>query len=194
MAQTRIMIVDDDSLIRLDLHDMLERMGYLVVGEAGDAQSAINAARALRPDLVIMDIRMGGELDGIDAAKLLTAEQIGPVLLLTAFSDIELVRRAKEAGVVGYVLKPFSEAELRATVEVTLARFQERQALERESIDLREELETRKLVERAKGVLMNELKVSEAEAYNRIQKASMNTRKPMRDIAEAILLSKQISG
>ena len=113
MAQTRIIIVDDDSLIRMDLRDLLQRMGYLVVGEAGDAQSSINTARSLRPDLVIMDVRMAGDKDGIDAAATLTAERLAPVLLLTAFSDMDLVQRATEAGVGGYLLKPFSEGELR---------------------------------------------------------------------------------
>ena len=193
MAQTRIIIVDDDSLIRMDLHDLLQRMGYLVVGEAGDAQSGINTARSVRPDLVIMDVRMAGDKDGIDAAATLTAERLAPVLLLTAFSDMELVQRATEAGVGGYLLKPFSEGELRPAIEVTLARFREFQELAREAQDLRDQLDTRKLVERAKGVLMNQLHLSEEEAFSRIQKASMNTRKPMKAIAEAILLSKQIS-
>jgi response regulator NasT len=193
MAQTRIIIVDDDSLIRMDLRDLLQRMGYLVVGEAGDAQSGINTARSLRPDLVIMDVRMAGDKDGIDAAATLTAERLAPVLLLTAFSDMDLVQRATEAGVGGYLLKPFSEGELRPAIEVTLARFREFQELSREAQDLRDQLDTRKLVERAKGVLMNQLHLSEEEAFNRIQKASMNTRKPMKAIAEAILLSKQIS-
>jgi two-component system, response regulator PdtaR len=193
MAQTRIIIVDDDSLIRMDLRDLLQRMGYLVVGEAGDAQSGINTARSVRPDLVIMDVRMAGDKDGIDAAATLTAERLAPVLLLTAFSDMELVQRATEAGVGGYLLKPFSEGELRPAIEVTLARFREFQELAREAQDLRDQLDTRKLVERAKGVLMNQLHLSEEEAFNRIQKASMNTRKPMKAIAEAILLSKQIS-
>jgi two-component system, response regulator PdtaR len=193
MAQTRIIIVDDDSLIRMDLRDLLQRMGYLVVGEAGDAQSGINTARSLRPDLVIMDVRMAGDKDGIDAAATLTAERLAPVLLLTAFSDMELVQRATEAGVGGYLLKPFSEGELRPAIEVVLARFREFQELSREAQDLRDQLDTRKLVERAKGVLMNQLHLSEEEAFSRIQKASMNTRKPMKAIAEAILLSKQIS-
>jgi response regulator NasT len=193
MAQTRIIIVDDDSLIRMDLRDLLQRMGYLVVGEAGDAQSGINTARSVRPDLVIMDVRMAGDKDGIDAAATLTAERLAPVLLLTAFSDMELVQRATEAGVGGYLLKPFSEGELRPAIEVTLARFREFQELAREAQDLRDQLDTRKLVERAKGVLMNQLHLSEEEAFSRIQKASMNTRKPMKAIAEAILLSKQIS-
>ena len=193
MAQTRIIIVDDDSLIRMDLRDLLQRMGYLVVGEAGDAQSGINTARSVRPDLVIMDVRMAGDKDGIDAAATLTAERLAPVLLLTAFSDMELVQRATEAGVGGYLLKPFSEGELRPAIEVTLARFREFQELAREAQDLRDQLDTRKLVERAKGVLMIQLHLSEEEAFSRIQKASMNTRKPMKAIAEAILLSKQIS-
>jgi response regulator NasT len=193
MAQTRIIIVDDDSLIRMDLRDLLQRMGYLVVGEAGDAQSGINTARSLRPDLVIMDVRMAGDKDGIDAAATQTAERLAPVLLLTAFSDMDLVQRATEAGVGGYLLKPFSEGELRPAIEVTLARFREFQELSREAQDLRDQLDTRKLVERAKGVLMNQLHLSEEEAFSRIQKASMNTRKPMKAIAEAILLSKQIS-
>jgi response regulator NasT len=136
---------------------------------------------------------MAGDKDGIDAAATLTAERLAPVLLLTAFSDMELVQRATEAGVGGYLLKPFSEGELRPAIEVTLARFREFQELSREAQDLRDQLDTRKLVERAKGVLMNQLHLSEEEAFSRIQKASMNTRKPMKAIAEAILLSKQIS-
>ncbi|MGI8587184.1 MAG: ANTAR domain-containing response regulator [Chloroflexia bacterium] len=193
MAETRLIIVDDDSIIRLDLRELLTQMGYSVAGEAPDAQSAIVLAREIRPDLVIMDIRMPGELDGIDAAATLTQEQIAPVLLLTAFSDPELVRRATEAGVVGYLLKPFSEGELRPAIEVTLARFREFQLLGREAHDLREQLETRKLVERAKGVLMAQHNITEAEAFRRIQKTSMDTRRPMRAIAEAVLLSSQVN-
>ncbi len=192
-AQTRILIVDDDSLIRLDLRGLLEQMGYAVVGEAGDAAGAISSARNLRPDLVFMDIRMAGDLDGIDAAATLTAENLAPVLLLTAFSDLELVQRAADAGVVGYLLKPFSEAELRPAIELTLARFREYRTLAAETADLRDQLETRKLVERAKGMLMQQLKLTEAEAFSRIQRASMNTRKPMRAIAEAILLTNQVA-
>jgi two-component system, response regulator PdtaR len=193
MAQTRLIIVDDDSIIRMDLRGLLTEMGYTVAGEAADAQTAITLARDIRPDLVIMDIRMPGDLDGIDAAATLTAEHIAPVLLLTAFSDPELVRRATEAGVVGYLLKPFSEGELRPAIEVTLARFREFQEMVRETHDLREQLETRKLVERAKGVLMAQFNLNEAEAFRRIQKASMDTRRPMKAIAEAILLTSQVS-
>jgi len=191
MAKRRVIIADDESLIRLDIKEMLTTLGYLVVGEAGDGVSAVNQARELRPDLVIMDIKMPG-MDGIAAAKVLTEEKVAPVLLLTAFSQQDLVERAKEAGVVGYIVKPFREAELVPAIEIALARFQEFQALEKETADLKETLETRKLVDRAKGLLMDTQGLSEAEAFRKIQKLSMNTRKPMKEIAEAILLTHQM--
>lgn len=191
MAQTRVIIADDESIIRMDLKEMLNSLGYLVVGEAGDGISAINLARELRPDLVIMDIKMP-DLDGIAAAKVLTEERIAPVLLLTAFSQQELVEGAKEAGVVGYIVKPFRESELVPAIEVALARFKEFRSLEREAAGLRDTLETRKLVERAKGVLMDTQGLKEAEAFRKIQKLSMNTRKSMREIAEAILLTHEV--
>lgn len=186
----RIVVADDESIIRLDLREMLVSLGYTVVGEAGDGQTAINVARETRPDLVIMDVKMP-ELDGIAAAKLLTEERIAPVLLLTAFSQQELIARAREAGVVGYLVKPFREAELVPAIEVAVARFGEFRALERETADLRDQIETRKLVERAKGVLM-ETGLKEAEAFRKIQKLSMDTRKSMREIAEAILLAHRV--
>jgi response regulator NasT len=191
MAKRRVIIADDESLIRLDIKEMLTSLGYLVVGEAGDGVSAVNLARELRPDLVIMDIKMPG-MDGIAAAKVLTEEKIAPVLLLTAFSQQDLVERAKEAGVVGYIVKPFREAELVPAIEIALTRFQEFQALEKETADLKETLETRKLVDRAKGLLMDTQGITEAEAFRKIQKMSMNTRKPMKEIAEAILLTHQM--
>jgi len=191
MAKRRVIIADDESLIRLDIKEMLTTLGYLVVGEAGDGVSAVNLARELRPDLVVMDIKMPG-MDGIAAAKVLTEEKVAPVLLLTAFSQQDLVERAKEAGVVGYIVKPFREAELVPAIEIALARFQEFQALEKETADLKETLETRKLVDRAKGLLMDTQGVTEAEAFRKIQKMSMNTRKPMKEIAEAILLTHQM--
>ncbi|MCL5264595.1 MAG: ANTAR domain-containing protein [Chloroflexi bacterium] len=170
---------------------MLAALGYLVVGEAGDGISAVNLARELKPDLVIMDVKMP-DLDGIAAAKILTEERISPVLLLTAFSQQELVEGAKDAGVVGYVVKPFREAELVPAIEVALARFREFRALEKETNSLRETLETRKLVERAKGILMDTQGLKEAEAFRKIQKLSMNTRRSMREIAEAILLAHEV--
>jgi response regulator NasT len=192
MAAIRILVVDDDALIRVNMVEMLTRMGYEVVGEADDAPGAVQQARDLKPDLVIMDIRMPGEEDGINAAATLTAEDIAPTLLISAYSQPDYVARANEAGVVGYLVKPVTEDHLRPAIEVVLVRFREFQTIASEAHDLREQLETRKLVERAKGVLMNQFNLSENEAFRRIQKASMDTRKPMRAIAEAILLTNQV--
>ncbi|MBC7259947.1 MAG: response regulator [Chloroflexi bacterium] len=188
MDRTRIVIADDESLIRIDLREMLSQLGYLVVGEAGDGQSAVNIARELKPDIVIMDIKMP-DLDGIEAARILTQEKIAPVLLLTAYSDRELIDRAREASVAGYLVKPFRESDLAPAIEIALARFAEFRELEKEVGDLQETLETRKLVDRAKGILMDTQGLSEAEAFRRIQKMSMNTRKPMKEVAEAIILA-----
>jgi AmiR/NasT family two-component response regulator len=190
-APRRILIADDESLIRLDLRDMLTHLGYQVVAEAGDGRQAIDLARKLKPDLVIMDIRMP-DVDGIQAAATLTAERIAPVVLLTAFSDTQLVEQAREAGVVGYVVKPFREAELMPVLELSFARFEEFRALEKEIGDLNEALESRKIVERAKGVLMETYGLKESEAFHRIRKASMDSRKSMKEVAEAILLTQQM--
>ncbi len=190
MERTRVIIADDESVIRTDLREMLTNLGYLVVGEVGDGQSAVNLARELKPDVVIMDIKMP-DLDGIEAAKILTQEKIAPVLLLTAYSQRDLVDRAKEAGVVYYLVKPFREQEIVPAIEIASARFQEFRELEKEVGDLRETLETRKLVDRAKGILMDQQGLSEAEAFRKIQKMSMNTRKPMKEIAEAIILAQE---
>jgi response regulator NasT len=189
--QMRLVIADDESIIRMNLKETLEGLGYLVVGEAPDGVSAINLARELRPDLVIMDIRMP-KLDGIQAAKVLTEDKIAPVLLLTAFSDRELVERAREAGVVNYIVKPFRDAELLPAIEIAMARYVEFQEMDKKIDDLQETLETRKLVERAKGVLMDTQGLKEQEAFRKIQQLSMNTRKSMREIAQAILLTAQI--
>jgi len=188
--RTRIIIADDESIIRADLREMLTNLGYLVVGEVGDGRSAVNLARELRPDIVIMDIKMP-DMDGIEAAKILTEEQIAPVILLTAYSQQELVERAREAGVVAYLVKPFQEADLAPAIEVALARFKEFQTLRKEVADLKLAFETRKLVDRAKGILMDTQGLTEADAFRKIQKMSMNLRKPMREVAEAIILANQ---
>jgi len=190
VERTRVIIADDESIIRMDLREMLTNLGYLVVGEAGDGRSAVNQARELRPDVVMMDVKMP-DMDGIEAARILTQERIAPVVLLTAFSQRDLVERAKEAGVVGYLVKPFRESDLGPAIEVALARFAEFRALEKEVANLQETLETRKLVDRAKGILMDTQNLSEAEAFRKIQKMSMNTRKPMKEIAEAIILAQE---
>lgn len=191
MAQTRLVIADDESIIRMNLKETLVGLGYLVVGEAGDGVSVINLSRELRPDLVLMDIKMP-KLDGIQAAKILTEERIAPVLLLTAYSDRELVERAKEAGVVNYVVKPFREAELLPAIEIAMARYEEFLEMDQQLADLKETLDTRKLVERAKGILMDAQGLKEAEAFRKIQQLSMNTRKSMKEIAQAILLANEI--
>jgi response regulator NasT len=191
VQQIRLVIADDESIIRMNLKETLVGLGYLVVGEAGDGVSVINLARELRPDLVLMDIKMP-KLDGIQAAKVLTQEKIAPVLLLTAYSDRELVERAKEAGVVNYVVKPFRDSELLPAIEIALARYQEFLEMDHEISDLKETLDTRKLVERAKGVLMDTQGLKETEAFRKIQQLSMNTRKPMKEIAQAILLAHEI--
>lgn len=193
MERTRVIIADDESIIRMDLREMLTNLGYLVIGEVGDGRSAVNLARELRPDVVIMDIKMP-DMDGIDAARILTEERISPVLLLTAYSQQELIERAKDAGVVGYIVKPFRESDLAPAIEVAVARFAEFRALEKEVGDLELALETRKLVDRAKGVLMDSQGMTEAAAFRKIQKMSMNTRKPMKEVAEAIILAQQAVG
>ena len=188
MERKRILIADDESIIRLDLREMLTNLGYLVVGEAGDGQSAVNMARELKPDLVIMDIRMPN-LDGIEAAEILTEEKIAPVVLLTAYSQKDLVDRAKAAGVVGYLVKPFKETDLSPAIEVALARFAEFKVLHQEVHDLQLALETRKLVDRAKGILMDTKNMTEAEAFRTIQTLSMNKRRPMKEVAEALIMA-----
>ena len=190
MERTRVIIADDESVIRADLREMLANLNYLVVGEVGDGLSAVNLAREVKPDVVIMDIKMP-DMDGIEAAKILTREKIAPVLLLTAYSQRDLVDRAKEAGVVGYLVKPFREQEVVPAIEIALARFQEFSELDKQVGDLKETLETRKLVDRAKGILMDTQGLTEHEAFRKIQKMSMNTRKPMKEIAEAIVLAQE---
>ena len=190
-TQKRIVIAEDESISRLDLREMLANLGYLVVGEAGDGRSAVNLARELRPDLVVMDIKMP-EMDGIAAAKALTEERVAPVLLLTAYSDREFVEGSLDAGVMGYVVKPYRESDLSPAIEVALARFREFRAIEKQLSDTQEALETRRAVERAKGVLMDTQGLRENEAFRKIQKLSMNNRKSMREVAEAILLAHQV--
>jgi AmiR/NasT family two-component response regulator len=188
MERARVLIADDESIVRTDLKEMLTSLDYLVVGEVGDGLSAVNTARELKPDVVLMDIKMP-DMDGIEAAKILTEEQIAPVVLLTAYSQKELVDRAKDAGVVGYLVKPFRESDLMPAIEVAISRFKEFQTVRQEVDDLQNALETRKLVERAKGILIDSQGMNEHEAFRKIQKMSMNTRKPMKEVAEAIILA-----
>jgi len=182
----RVVVAEDEALIRLDLVEMLREEGYDVVGEAGDGQAAVDLAVELKPDLVIMDVKMPRR-DGIDAASEIAAKRIAPVVILTAFSQRELVERARDAGAMAYLVKPFSTADLVPAVELAASRFKEVTALEREISDLSERLETRKIVERAKGVLMEKQSLTEPEAFKWIQRAAMDRRSTMKAVAQVVL-------
>ncbi|NUL81182.1 MAG: response regulator [Armatimonadetes bacterium] len=184
----RILVADDDPIIRMDLKQQLEALGHIVHAEAGDGEQAIAMTREFKPDIVLMDVRMP-VMDGIDAAQALHKDGLAPVVLLTAFGNSETIQRAAHAGVYGYLGKPFSSRDVMPTLEIALSRFQENLALESEVKTLEERLETRKLVERAKGILMDLYNLKEPDAFKRIQDQSMNSRKTMREVAEAILLA-----
>jgi response regulator NasT len=191
-APTRVLIAEDEALIRLDLKEMLEEEGYVVVAEVGDGQAAVEQAQLLRPDLVVLDVQMP-VLDGIAAAEQIAAARIAPVIVLTAFSQRELVERARDAGAMAYLVKPFSKNDLVPAIEVAVGRFQEMHALDAEVTDLKERLETRKVVEQAKGRLMAERGMTEAEAFRWIQRTAMNERTSMKVLAQAILAT-EVSG
>jgi response regulator NasT len=182
----RVLIAEDEALIRLDLAEMLRDEGYEVAGEAGDGQEAVNLAERLRPDLVIMDVKMPGR-DGIDAASEIAGKRIAPIVMLTAFSQRELVERAGDAGAMAYLVKPFSITDLVPAIEVAVSRFSEIDALGREVATLSEQLETRKLVERAKGLLQARQGLTEPEAFKWIQRAAMDKRTTMKRVAEVVL-------
>ncbi len=181
-----VLLVEDEALIRLDLAEMLREEGYQVVGEAGDGEAAITMARALKPDLVMMDIKMP-KVDGIAAAAAIVNERIAPVVMLTAFSQRELIEQARDAGAMAYLVKPFARHELIPAIELAVSRFNQVQALEAEVATLLERLETRKAVDRAKGLLMTQQKMTEPEAFRWIQRAAMDRRTTMRSVAEAIV-------
>jgi len=182
----RVIIAEDEALIRLDLKEMLEEEGYSVVAEVGDGQQAVDRATELRPDLVILDIQMP-VLDGLSAAEQIASARIAPVIVLTAFSQRELVERARDAGAMAYLVKPFSKNDLVPAIEVARARFSEMTALDSEVRTLKERLETRKVVEKAKGLLMAEQGISEAEAFRWIQRTAMNQRTSMKALAQSIV-------
>jgi len=182
----RVLVVEDEALIRLDLVEMLGEEGYEVVGEAGDGASAVRLAEELRPDLVVLDVKMP-VLDGISAAERIVEQRIAPVLMLTAFSQRELVERARDAGAMAYLVKPFTRADLVPAIEMAISRHDQLAALEAEVADLGDRLETRKLVDRAKGVLQARFGLSEPDAFRWIQKAAMDKRTSMRDVARVVL-------
>ena len=186
MKSLRVLIADDEAIIRLGLRTMLEEMGHLVVGMATDGPSAVKLAAKEKPDLAILDIKMP-DMDGLEAAEAITAKRRIPILMLTAYSDRELVERAAKLAVLAYLVKPVKEADLGSAIELAMARFEEWQALEQEAADLKEALATREVVDRAKGVLMQRDGLTEHEAFESIQRRSRNSRRPMREVAEAIL-------
>jgi len=185
-APRRVVLGEDEALIRLDLKEMLEEEGYEVVGEAGDGESAVRLVRERDPDLVILDIKMPG-VDGLAAAERITADRLAPVLVLTAFGQRDLVERAAEAGAMGYLVKPFQKGDLVPAIELAVARYQETLALEREVADLSERLETRKLVDRAKGILMDRYGMREGDAFRFLQKAAMDGRLKMAEVAHRVV-------
>ena len=182
----RVVIAEDEALIRLDLAEMLAEEGYDVVGQAGDGERAVQLAEELRPDLVVLDVKMP-KLDGIAAAQRIAEQRIAPVVILTAFSQRELVERARDAGAMAYLVKPFTKSDLVPAVEMALSRFAEVQLLEAEVADLTERLETRKAVDRAKGVLQQQLELSEPDAFRWIQKTAMDLRLSMRQVADGVV-------
>ena len=185
-TQRRVLIAEDEALIRLDLKEMLEEEGYDVVGEAANGEEAVKLAEELKPDLVILDVKMP-VLDGISAAEQIVASRIAPVVMLTAFSQRELVERAVDAGAMAYLVKPFAKSDLLPTIEVAVSRHAQLTALETEVTDLSDRLETRKVVDRAKGRLQTDHGMSEPDAFRWIQKTSMDRRTSMREVAEGVL-------
>ena len=183
---TRVLIAEDEALIRLDLKEMLEEEGYAVVAEVGDGQQAVDQAGELRPDLVILDIQMP-VLDGLSAAEQIASARLAPVIVLTAFSQRELVEQARDAGALAYLVKPFQSAELVPAVEVALARFRELRALSDEVRTLEEQLATRKLIDRAKGRLMDAHGLREQDAFSFLQRRAMHERTTMKEIAQRVL-------
>jgi AmiR/NasT family two-component response regulator len=182
----RVLIAEDEALIRLDLREMLEEEGFDVVGEAADGEQTVALATELRPDLVICDVKMP-KMDGIVAAAQITEARIAPVVMLTAFSQRDLIERARDAGAMAYLVKPFQKRDLLPAIEMATSRFAEIRALEAEVTGLRERLEARKLIERAKGALMTAHGLSEPEAFRWIQRAAMDNRTSMRAVAELVL-------
>jgi two-component system, response regulator PdtaR len=188
VAQTghRVLIAEDEALIRLDLAEMLREEGYQVIAESGDGESAIELARDLRPSLVVMDIKMP-KVDGISAAAVIVKERIAPVVMLTAFSQRDLIEQARDAGAMAYLVKPFARHELVPAIELSVSRFAEMQALEDEVATLTERLETRKSIDRAKGLLMTNHGMTEPQAFRWIQRTAMDRRSTMKAVAEAIV-------
>jgi response regulator NasT len=182
----RVVVAEDEALIRLDLVEMLTEAGYEVVGQAGDGEAAISITEKEKPDLVVMDVKMP-KLDGISAAERIANQRIAPVVILTAFSQRDLVERARDAGAMAYLTKPFTIEDLMPAIELAVSRFQEIKQLDAEVTDLQDQLKARKLIEKAKGILMKNLKISEPEAFKWMQKTAMDKRRSMTDVAQLVM-------
>ena len=182
----RVVVAEDEALIRLDLVEMLTEAGYEGVGQAGDGEAAISITEKEKPDLVVMDVKMP-KLDGISAAERIANQRIAPVVILTAFSQRDLVERARDAGAMAYLTKPFTIEDLMPAIELAVSRFQEIKQLDAEVTDLQEQLKARKLIEKAKGILMKNLKISEPEAFKWMQKTAMDKRRSMTDVAQLVM-------
>ena len=182
----RVVVAEDEALIRLDLVEMLTEAGYKVVGQAGDGEAAISITEKEKPDLVVMDVKMP-KLDGISAAERIANQRIAPVVILTAFSQRDLVERARDAGAMAYLTKPFTIEDLMPAIELAVSRFQEIKQLDDEVADLQDQLKARKLIEKAKGILMKNLKINEPEAFKWMQKTAMDKRRSMTDVAQLVM-------
>ena len=182
----RVVVAEDEALIRLDLVEMLTEAGYVVVGQAGDGEAAIEITEKEKPDLVVMDVKMP-KLDGISAAERIANQRIAPVVILTAFSQRDLVERARDAGAMAYLTKPFTIDDLMPAIELAVSRFQEIKQLDAEVTDLQEQLKARKIIEKAKGILMKNLSITEPEAFKWMQKTAMDKRRSMTDVAQLVM-------
>ena len=185
-AQPRVLVAEDEALIRFDLVELLNDEGYEVVGQAGDGEAAVEMARELEPDLVVMDVKMP-KMDGIAAAEIIAAERIAPGVMLTAFSQRDLVAQAREAGAMAYVVKPFDASDVVPAIEIAMARYAEIRALDDEIEDLEDRLASRKIIDQAKGILQESLGLTEPEAFRWIQKTAMDLRKSMREVADGVI-------
>jgi AmiR/NasT family two-component response regulator len=193
MNPKRLFIADDDSIVRQDLREALERMGYSVVGEAGDGVQALRLVRRLEPDLVLLDLRMPG-LDGLEVAEAIARAELAPVVLLTAFADTSVLQRGQDAQIYAFLTKPFRETDLQAAIETAGAQFARMCALKEEARRLRADASARKLIGRAKSILMRRFGLSDAEAFHRLQSRSLDTGRSLREVADAIVVSSRLDG
>ncbi|GBC92262.1 putative transcriptional regulatory protein pdtaR [bacterium HR15] len=191
MNQYRVLIADDEPVIRMDLRAMLESMGHTVVGEADNGETALQLARTLKPDLAIVDIMMPG-MNGIELAQQLSKERLAPVLILTAYSEPSMIEGADRAGAIAYLVKPFREADLAPAIQIAVSRFRELRAIEQQLVNLQQEMRARRKIGRAKRLLMQQMGLSEQEAFRRLQAAAEGTGKSLAEVAEAILLAHQV--